>query len=169
MNFETLSKSHSAQLLKFEEQNRQWFESLIEPRGCDFYSSDGVDLHIDRLLTQMRHGTAYSSVLVKNDRIVARANLKDISTDSAYVGYRVAKDFTSQGIASYCLSQLILIAKEQFRLKRLNAQVLDNNPASVRVLQKVGFQLVGTTADFLTINGRSLSCSEFVLDYLPNT
>ena len=163
MNLEVLSKHHAKQLLAFELNNKAWFESLIVPRESSFYTIKAIEEHIELLNQAMDLGSAYSSVLVQNDIIVARANLKDITNKSAVVGYRVAENSLSQGLASYCLSELITIAKKQFSLEYLTAQVLENNPASMRVLQKHNFQTTSVTANFLTLNGKTLSCTEFQL------
>lgn len=169
MELEKLATHHVNQLLDFELINKLWFDSLIEPRADDFYSIHGVTAHVDTLIQQMNAGTAFSSVLIKNNAIVARANLKNMSSNSAYIGYRVGKNFTGQGIASYCLSQLIEKAQNEFGLKRLKAQVLDNNPASKRVLEKFGFQPTETLPNFLTLNDQEYSCTEFELNCFNNT
>jgi ribosomal-protein-alanine N-acetyltransferase len=160
-----LFKHHANQLLEFELKNKQWFESLIESRAKSFYSHKGITEHIDSLTNDMKLGKAYSGVLLKNNTIVARANLKDISNNVAFVGYRVAKDFTSKGAASYCLSQLIEIAQYNFNIKQIKAQVLENNPASMRVLQKFGFKALGTELNFISLNNKQLSCTEFSVKY----
>jgi ribosomal-protein-alanine N-acetyltransferase len=165
MEFETLSEHHASKLLEFELKNRKWFEAYIEPRASSFYSKNGVEEHIDSLISEANAGTAFCGVLLKHEIIVARANLKNISNCSAYVGYRVGEDFTSQGVASYCLAQLIDIAKDKLNLKQLNAQVLNNNPASMHILRKFGFKAIGTTDNFLSFNGKKLSCTELVLKY----
>ncbi|MGB0860440.1 MAG: GNAT family N-acetyltransferase [Pseudoalteromonas spongiae] len=163
MKFETLNSSHSKQLLDFELENKAWFESFIAPRDADFYSNVGVSKHVAVLEATMRSKSGYSAVLIQNNAIVARANLKDITDDTAYIGYRVAKNMTSQGIASLCVAQLIKVAAQQFSLTTLRAQVLNNNPASERVLHKFAFQAASTHPDFLCLNGQSLACTEFSL------
>ena len=161
MKFETLSMAHELRLYDFEMRNRQWFESLIAPRNENFYSYVGVAEHIELLTEQIALGEVYSMVLVKGETIIARGNLKDIDGSSAYVGYRVDKDHVSQGIASLCLSELLEVGGNKYRLHALKAQALGNNPASQRVLEKCGFQAVYTLSDFMTINGQSLSCIEY--------
>lgn len=163
MKFEILSSKHIDPLLEFELKNKLWFETFIEPRASNFYSKHGVTEHIDVLVEHMNAGTAFCAVLKQENEIVARANLRDISNNRAYIGYRVAEHFTSQGIASYCLSQLIEIAKNKLQLTTLRAQVLDNNPASKRVLKKYGFTFVGTIPKFLFLNNQHLDCKEFEL------
>jgi len=165
MVFEALCQSHVNMLLDFELKNKEWFESFIEPRSNDFYSHSGVSKHIDSLLNQINSGNAFCGIVLKHNAIVARANLKNISDQSAYVGYRVGKDFTSQGVASYCLEKLIDIGKSKLNLKQLKAQVLNNNPASMHILHKFGFEAIGTKPNFLKLNNKQLSCTELVLKY----
>ncbi len=165
MVFEQLATHHAKQLLDFELKNKQWFETLIAPRAQSFYSNEGIAEHIDLLIKQMSLNTAYSGVLLQNNTIVARANLKDIANNQAYVGYRVAKEFTARGAASFCLSQLIAIAQNKLNISQLRALVLENNPVSMHVLKKCGFQVVGTNVDFITLKGKSLACTEFCVTY----
>jgi ribosomal-protein-alanine N-acetyltransferase len=166
MEFETLSQHHSKQLLEFEVKNRLWFESFIEPRETDFYTHEGVNKHINLLSKQMRTKEGYSGVLVLNGQIVARANLKDISNKSGFVGYRVAQDFSSQGLASYCLSKLLSVAQNELELQQLKAMVLENNPASMRVLQKHGFIPSNTIKSAVNIHNKRLDCIEMVFKYV---
>ncbi|CAD2223709.1 Ribosome protein acetyltransferase (fragment) [Pseudoalteromonas sp. 3J6] len=63
------------------------------------------------------------------------------------------------------MSQLINIAQSKFNITQLKALVLENNPASMRVLKKFGFQAINTNVNAITINGRRLSCIEFCAKY----
>ena len=121
MQFELISKHHVKQLLCFELENRSWFESVIEPRDNAFYSELGVSSHIDSEIEKVNSGSAFCALLIKDNKIVARANLRDVCADKAFVGYRVSKNFISQGYASFCLASLIKIAKTEFGIKTLEA------------------------------------------------
>lgn len=165
MQLELLSKHHLQPLFDFELENRAWFESLIEPRDNNFYSEHGVEQHIAAELDKVISGTAFCGLLIKDNEIVARANLRDISANKAFVGYRVSKRFLSQGYASLCLASLIEIAKKEFGVQFLEAKVLANNPASKQVLLKQGFEIIGNVPNFITLNNKSLACTEFRLKY----
>lgn len=165
MQFELISKHHVKQLLCFELENRSWFESVIEPRDNAFYSELGVSSHIDSEIEKVNSGSAFCALLIKDNKIVARANLRDVCADKAFVGYRVSKNFISQGYASFCLASLIKIAKTEFGIKTLEAKVLENNPASKHILLKHGFEVVGRQPNFLTLNSKQLDCLEFRLKY----
>lgn len=163
MIFETLSVEHSDKLLQFELENKAWFESKISPRECYFYTSEGIKMHIFDSIINMSAGTHYSGVLLIDDKIVARGNLKDMSLEHSYaaVGYRVAKASIGKGYASYCLNQLIEVASQRYCLNELKALVLDNNPASKAVLQKLGFKAQSHQDNFITHCGTSLGCTSF--------
>jgi len=161
--FETLSEKHLDLLFQFELANREWFESMISPREDDFYTMAGIKMHIFDSVINMQLGTHYSGVLMQNDQIVARGNLKDISVKmyKASVGYRVAEHYTGNGCASYCLTELQRIAGDVYLLKELEALVLDNNPASKAVLQKRGFNAENHKANFMELNNVKLGCTTF--------
>lgn len=165
MQLELLSEHHLKQLFDFELANRSWFESLIEPRDSDFYSVQGVEQHINVELDKVSSGSAFCGLLIKDNEIVARANLRDISANKAYVGYRVSKRFISQGYASFCLASLVEIAKREFNVQSLEAKVLENNPASKHVLLKQGFEMICDAPDFITLNNKLLSCTTFRFKY----
>ncbi len=165
MQFGLLSKHHVKQLLSFELENRSWFESLIEPRDNAFYSTQGVNEHIDAEIDKVNSGSAFCGLLFKDNEVVARANLRDISANNAFVGYRVSKRFISQGYASFCLASLMKIANTEFGIKTLEAKVLENNPASKHILLKHGFEIIGTVPNFIALNDKQLACTTLRFKY----
>jgi len=163
MKFEALSEKHQSLLFQFELENKAWFESLIAPRADDFYNEMAIKKHIKDSLEGAKSATSYSGVLLHNNVIVARANLRDINYQykTCSVGYRVDQHSTGKGYASYCLAELIQNAKVLYSVKTLYAQVLDNNLASKKVLTKLGFQVTGYDERFTEINGKHLGCTNF--------
>jgi ribosomal-protein-alanine N-acetyltransferase len=161
--FETLSDKHFDLLFEFELENRQWFESLISTRGDHFYTYSGVKKHILDSALLAESGTHYSAVLIVNNTIVARGNLKKIDTEnnSCSVGYRVAEQYAGKGYASYCLGELIRIAKNSYFISKVEAKVLDNNPASIAVLKKQGFNILYHEPNFTELNGNQMGCTTF--------
>lgn len=163
MVFETLSGKHLDLLFKFELENRQWFESLISSRGDHFYTYAGVKKQLSDSILQAALGTHYSAVLIVNDAIIARGNLKEICTvnNRCSVGYRVAEKYAGKGYASYCLTKLIQIAKSSYLINTVEAKVLDNNPASISVLKKQNFNVLFYEPNFTELKGEQLGCTTF--------
>ncbi len=166
LHIQTLTIEHAVKLLEFEIQNRAWFESQIEARSPDFYSLSGVRNHIEIMLREAANGRCMPYLVFNGeDEIVARANLREINTatGTAEVGYRVGKEFTRQGIASFALAHLSGVAKHELGLSALDAYVIEQNLGSQRFLEKAGFEYVETVASVAQLGNQHLSGFRFSL------
>ena len=67
----------------------------------------------------------------------------DISRCSAEIGYWLGEAYWGRGIVTEAVSALTQWAFDNFDLSRIYAGVLEWNPASMRVLEKAGYQLEG--------------------------
>ncbi|MFZ6801064.1 GNAT family N-acetyltransferase [Undibacterium sp. Di24W] len=138
----SLGIEDSGPLFKFELDNKVWFESHVAPRPPDFYSVQGVNGHIEQLLSRYEVGTFHPSIILNQaGEVLGRANLKDIDQHLgvAEIGYRITQQSIGQGLATKAVRYLIEIACQRWQLKMLNAVVAENNKASMRVLEKCGF------------------------------
>ncbi len=157
MIFEHLNASHSNRLLEFEKINQLFFESFIAPREAGFYTSIGIAQHIAHLKHLKQQKLGFSFVLIEGNSIIARANIKNITSNGdAEIGYRVALASSQRGVASACVEHLIHYSTEA-KLKHLCAYVMDNNPASEKVLNKNGFILQQCLPKAFTHKGRVLN------------
>ncbi|NRA62392.1 MAG: GNAT family N-acetyltransferase [Psychrobium sp.] len=165
MIFKHLRANDLSALSQFENENRAWFEQMITPRSECFYQKGGVETHIAQLLNSQKMGSVYSGLVYQNNVIVARVNLKNICLDSqsAEIGYRVAKQAIGRGVAGYGIEQMLKFIRRNTSLKLIYANVLHNNNASVRVLHKHKFENVKTTENFASVKGEIYSCSHFEL------
>ena len=139
MRFERLNVHHSESLLAFETENDQFFSRVIAPRDRQFLTSAGIKAHISQCVAEHRERRSVFYVLVDENRIVARANMRNITAQrDAEIGYRVAEREIGRGIATRCVNHLVDKGRQK-GLSTLVAYVMDNNPASERVLVKSGF------------------------------
>ncbi|QSX31174.1 GNAT family N-acetyltransferase [Shewanella cyperi] len=170
MTFELLSPKHACALLRFELENRDYFETLIAPRPVGFLSEQGIARHIDAQLSAHELKRARSLVLLDGQSIIARANLKELDDKrhSGELGYRVAAAHTGKGVASLCVAELARLAAGPLGLKQLYAYVLENNPASSRVLLKHNFSELAFIPDFSSLMGKRLGCYHYGLNLNPS-
>jgi ribosomal-protein-alanine N-acetyltransferase len=68
---------------------------------------------------------------------------KDIYRKNALLGYWLGQTFWSLGIMTEAVKLITSYAFENFDIIRMQANVNANNPASMRVLEKAGFQKEG--------------------------
>lgn len=67
----------------------------------------------------------------------------DVERFNAEVGYWLSENYWNEGIMSVALKEAIIHYFQQTEIMRLYASVYEFNTASMRVLEKVGFQKTG--------------------------
>ena len=80
----------------------------------------------------------------------------DIHRRSAEIGYWLAETFWGQGIATAALRAVTDYAFANYDLARLEAYVFEWNPASMKVLEKVGYVLEGKLRQSITKDGQTI-------------
>ncbi|WP_395612128.1 GNAT family N-acetyltransferase [Allosphingosinicella sp.] len=81
------------------------------------------------------------------------------------LGYWIARPYWGRGIATEAGAALIANARDSLRLPRLVAGHFTDNPASGRVLQKLGFRPTGATRARYSAGRDAISpCREFTLE-----
>jgi ribosomal-protein-alanine N-acetyltransferase len=133
-----LRPDHEAAVLDFELANRAYFAASISDRSDEFFRNFTEEHRA--LLAEQETGNFVFHVLVDQDgSVVGRFNLFDLTDATAVVGYRVAERVSGCGVATSSLRDLCRIASEEYGLRTLRAATTNENGASQRVLEKVGF------------------------------
>jgi RimJ/RimL family protein N-acetyltransferase len=97
-----------------------------------------------------------AKVIVLDGRLVG--SISRFSRDGvSFIGYWIDRAYWGRGIASHALALLLPLLPE----RPLHARVAAHNAASLRVLQKYGFEIVST--EFAPANERFLACEEVLL------
>lgn len=84
---------------------------------------------------------------------VTLSNVRRGVTQSATLGYWVGAPYAGRGVMTNAVALLVPYIFEDLRLHRLEAATQPNNAASIRVLEKNGFQREGFARRYLKING----------------
>lgn len=120
------------------------------------------------MASQTRRGLAYNYAITKlgDDELIGIASLFRASQDDIFeLGYSVAKSAWGHGYATTSAQMLIKAAKDHLGITRLKAGVFADNPASLRVLQKLGFEQQGPIDMFFSMARLEKAPSiNFVLD-----
>ena len=78
----------------------------------------------------------------------------DVYRHSAEIGYWLGEPFWGRGIASRAVSTLVDWGFDNFSLLRIFAHVFGENPGSMRVLEKAGFECEAVMRRAIVKNGR---------------
>ena len=115
------------------------------------YPPGGAARHAERAGRARERGEAYAFAVVEREggAVVGSCSLKhvDRTEGQAEVGYWIGVPFWGRGYATAAVRLAVAFAFDDLGLDRVVAEVLEANPASARVLEKVGFGVVGRFAN----------------------
>lgn len=138
--------------------NREFLTPWEPVRLDDYFTSDGQLAVIKPLLQAFEQGTSLPHVIVDDTGgLVGRITLNGIVRGpfrSCAMGYWVGEDSNGRGIATAAVREVASIAFEELGLHRVQAETLEHNFASQRVLERNGFLRFGMAPAYLKIAGR---------------
>ena len=94
---------------------------------------------------------------------IALYAIKRVPYSSAFVGYSLDERYVGQGIATEAVSLMLQLAFEQLKLHRVEAYIAPDNIASIRVIEKNGFQQEGLLRKLLYINGQWIDHYQYAI------
>lgn len=156
--------------------NREWLvpweatrpgHQVPEPTLLSFVVTLG------RLRRQARAGEALPFGIWLGGRFVGQVTVGGISRRrprSAYVGYWIDEAVAGRGIMPTALALVVDHCFTQVGLERVEANIRPENAASRRVVEKLGFRVVGLRPRFLFIDGdwRDHICFAVSRDAVPS-
>jgi len=145
------------ELLRFETDNRAFFEARVNSRPASYYSLDGVRAAIALAEREAAEDKGYQ-FLVRTvaGELVGRVNLVGVKRKHfhcADLGYRMAEAACGRGYASEAVRLVLDKAFGELGLKRLEANARVGNEGSIRVLLRNGFREFGRSTQSFELGG----------------
>ncbi|HTI31668.1 MAG TPA: GNAT family N-acetyltransferase [Sphingomonas sp.] len=78
------------------------------------------------------------------------------------LGYWIAPPYWNRGYATEAAEAVIAMARDSLKLDRLTSGYFEDNPASGRVLAKLGFEVTGQEPRHCLARGRDVPCNTLV-------
>ena len=152
-----LTEADAEDILRFEVQNRAFFESALGPRSENFYSLETLKPILTANVKAQEEGSAYL-YLVRDaaGELVGRVNLYDIEFGDlqvAEVGYRIAEQEQGKGYATAALTLILREAFGTLGLHRVEAHTTPDNVGSQIVLIRNGFEFEGRARGYIRVKG----------------
>ena len=160
-----LHEQDAEELIKFERNNRIFFEKMVPSRGEDYYNFETFKIRHKELLKEQDDDIS-RFYLIRNNlgQIVGRLNLVDINQTecAAHVGFRVGEQHVGKGIANQALKLLLII---ELGVKKIHGKTTTNNIASQKVLENNGFKKVSISDDEIELNGQKLKFIHYIWEH----
>ncbi len=101
-----------------------------------------INMHIEGFKNESRY--AFAIYNIETDEFIGGVSLGiDKANNKAELGYWIGKSFRNNGFASEAAKRVIQYGFEELKLNKILATHFLFNPASGRVLQKIGMQKEG--------------------------
>jgi RimJ/RimL family protein N-acetyltransferase len=109
------------------------------------YSLADADQWLKRIRNNARrkNPTWVSFAIEIDGNFAGDIGLFKISGHKAEMGYWLARDYWGRGIMTGVVKEVVRFAFRELGIRRVYAHVFTYNPASVRVLEKAGFEFEG--------------------------
>jgi ribosomal-protein-alanine N-acetyltransferase len=113
---------------------------------------------IKRYAEDLRNDLAYAFLIFRSDDNalvggLTLANIRRGVAQAGSIGYWTGEPFVRKGYMTAAMRALVPFCFGTLRLHRLEAACIPGNTASVRLLEKTGFQREGYARSYLCING----------------
>jgi len=86
--------------------------------------------------------------------IVEFSNIIKGPFQSCFLGYMMDEKENGKGYTTEAIRKTIDYGFKEINLHRIEANIIPHNTASIRVVEKLGFQLEGYSRNYLQINGK---------------
>ncbi|GGM29498.1 GNAT family N-acetyltransferase [Pseudomonas asuensis] len=126
-----VTRADAEDLLRFEVQNRAYFESQINARNPDYYSLQGVSEAIEAAIDDACNDKGYQYLLRNpSGHLIGRVNLRAVQRahyHSAVLGYRIDQYEAGKGYATEAVRLVVGLAFTRLGLKRIEADARIDN------------------------------------------
>nr|DAO07186.1 MAG TPA: Ribosomal-protein-S5-alanine N-acetyltransferase [Caudoviricetes sp.] len=151
--------SLAEQVVDYYKRNRDFLEAFEPVRSEEFFSLEYQQAVLKKEMAEYEARTAFRFYIMSVEqpkKVIGIIGLNNVvwgAFCSAFLGYKLDKDFVNKGYMSIAVKLLTQYAFEELGLHRIEANVMPKNKASLRVLEKNHFVNEGISKYYLNING----------------
>lgn len=154
----TLSEEHAETVLTFLVNNKEFHNEYDPEYGDDFYTLQGQQNFLKKAVEEIGSGNRLLLWIFKKEdnRLIGHVNFGCIVRgffQSCFLGYKLDKDEINRGYMTEALESAIKYLFGEWKLHRIEANVMPWNKRSLRVLEKLGFENEGYARKYLQIRG----------------
>ncbi len=103
----------------------------------------------ERAMYLRQDGVLWGITLKNEDRVIGRVGFSAWSASNrAMLGYDLAREYWGRGIASEAVREIIRFGFERMGLNRIEAETIEDNHESRRMLDRLGFTLEGIRREY---------------------
>ena len=154
----TKGRSDHPQWANIREESRSFLAPWEPVWPADDLTKLAFRRRIRRYQREIRSGTGYPMFIFSPDgeTLFGGLTLSQVQrgvAQTAVLGYWMGKPYAGRGLMSASVRAMASFAFNTLQLHRIEAACLPHNEASIRLLERVGFQREGYARRYLCIDG----------------
>ena len=152
-------ESFAPLVLDYLLRNREDFARWDKNMGDEFYTTEYQRnvLAAEQKLFLRSSGVRYYMFLAdRPDFIIGNVSFSYLNEDEGHrctIGYRMDHEYRGKGYAYEAISFLIPLIRDHYGIKRIEADILEENEPSRALIEKLGFEYEGIARNAHKING----------------
>lgn len=160
LTLKILDESAAPMLLDYYKRNSEFLKEWEPTRDASFYLEEPHIKQLQSDIANIENGNLLRLWIFKKDdrdRIIGTVSFNNIVRGaflSCHLGYRLDKDEINNGFVSEAIKKGIEIIFDEYKLHRIEANIMPKNKASLRVVEKLGFYNEGLAYKYLKIHGK---------------
>lgn len=156
----TLSENQAILVCDYYTRNREFLKEWEPVRGEDFYT---VEFHQGILRNEMEKTKSSTSLRLwlfskkEEDKVMGMISFSNIVRGaflSCHLGYSIDEKYINLGYVTEAIEAGIEVMFKEYKLHRIEANIMPRNLRSRKVCEKLGFREEGLAKDYLKINGK---------------
>lgn len=155
-----LDESYALGVLDFCTRNKSRFDAVEVSKPDNFYTYEFQRKLLAAEYESIIQGKYIRFYLVENsapDTIIGTVSFSDIKRNGFYscqTGYKIDRSHASRCFGTKMMREAIKIMITEYGMHRISAYILPDNTHSIRIVEKLGFELEGTARSYALLNGR---------------
>lgn len=156
----TLGKSDAGLAADYYLRNKEFLSEWISLRDDEFYTIEHQREQIEKDLMNLECKNSVRLWIFDkcySDRTIGTISLNNILWNaimSCQLGYRLDKDEINKGYITEAVQRGIEFMFNDYKLHRIEANIMPKNKTSLRVAEKLGFKNEGMAYEYIKINGK---------------
>lgn len=157
-----LDIDYAGQVLSYFIRNKKFLEEWEFAHPAIFYTLETQKQQLTKDLIDFQEKRSVRFWIFKKgdiseNRIIGTISFSNIIYGafwSCFMGYKLDKDELNKGFITEALRKGIDIMFNEYKLHRIEANIMPKNVRSLRVVEKLGFYNEGLALKYLKINGK---------------
>jgi ribosomal-protein-alanine N-acetyltransferase len=160
LSLKVLDESAAPMVLDYYKRNSEFLKEWEPIRDASFYEEEQHIKQLKSDTANIESGNLLRLWISKKndtDKIIGTVSFNNIVRGaflSCHLGYRLDKDEVNKGYAAEAINKGIEIMFNEYKLHRIEANIMPKNKASLRVVEKLGFYNEGLAYKYLKIHGK---------------